>query len=26
VLRPDGSGRGPLPQLKTAMEPIAWLR
>jgi len=25
VMRPDGSGRGSLPQLKTAMEPIAWL-
>ena len=25
VLRPDGSGRASLPQLKTAMEPIAWL-
>ena len=25
VQRPDGSGRGSLPQLKTVMEPIAWL-
>jgi TolB protein len=25
VMRPDGSGRASLPQLKTAMEPIAWL-
>jgi TolB protein len=24
VQRPDGSGRGSLPQLETAMEPIAW--
>jgi Tol biopolymer transport system component len=26
VVRPDGSGRASLPQLQTAMEPIAWLR
>ena len=25
VMRPDGSGRGSLPQLAPAMEPIAWL-
>jgi Tol biopolymer transport system component len=25
VMRPDGSGRASLPQLQTAMEPIAWL-
>jgi Tol biopolymer transport system component len=25
VVGPGGSGRGSLPQLKTAMEPIAWL-
>jgi Tol biopolymer transport system component len=25
VMGPDGSGRASLPQLKTAMEPIAWL-
>ncbi len=25
VMRPDGSGRGSLPQLEQAMEPIAWL-